>query len=55
MLEEVKVLIAGAPDDDILVITGPNFTKLAWMVRLMILMHLTGLNAKSEPLVTDAG
>jgi hypothetical protein len=33
----------------ILVISGPNFTKLARMVRLTILMHLTGMNAESEP------
>ena len=33
----------------ILVITGPNFTKLAWMVRLIILMHLTGMNAEFDP------
>ena len=39
----------------ILVITCPNFTRLPWMVRLMILMHQTGLNAESEPKVADAG
>uniref|UniRef100_K1QM76 Uncharacterized protein n=1 Tax=Magallana gigas TaxID=29159 RepID=K1QM76_MAGGI len=42
-------------DDYILVIACPNFTRLPWMVRLMILMHLTGLNAESEPYVSDAG
>ena len=36
-------------DDDILVIIGPNVTKLLWMVGLIILMHMTGLNAESEP------
>jgi hypothetical protein len=33
----------------ILVITGPNFTKLEWMVCLMIQMHLTGMDVESEP------
>ena len=42
-------------NDYILVTTGPNFTNLAWIVRLMILMHLKGLNAKSESQVSDAG
>uniref|UniRef100_K1QVL3 Uncharacterized protein n=1 Tax=Magallana gigas TaxID=29159 RepID=K1QVL3_MAGGI len=36
-------------EDDILIITCPYFTKLAWMVRLMTLMHLKGLDAESEP------
>ena len=39
----------------ILVITGPNFTKLEWMVCLMIQMHLTGMDVESEPKVADAG
>ena len=39
----------------ILVITGPNFTKLEWMVCLMIQMHLTGMDVESEPQVADAG
>lgn len=30
-----------------------NFTNLAWIVRIMTFMHLTGLNAESEPLVLD--
>lgn len=41
-------------DDYILLITGPTFTKLAWMVHHIILMPSTGLNAKSEPKVSDA-
>lgn len=41
-------------DDNIWVITGPNFTKLAWMVHHMILMHFTCLDAESEPKVLDA-
>ena len=45
----VKVFKQVPSDDYILVIIGPYFTKLAWMVRLMILMHLTGMNAESEP------
>lgn len=28
--------------DYILVINGPNFTKVVWIMRPMILMHLTG-------------
>ena len=34
-------------DDCIWLITRPNFTKLAWMVCLM--MHLTGLDAEYKP------
>lgn len=30
-----------------------NFTNLAWVVRIMPLMHFTGLNAEFEPLVLD--
>lgn len=46
MVEEVKVLehknVEQVPfDSHIYVTTGPIFTKLARMVRLMILMHLT--------------
>lgn len=41
-------------DDYILLSTGPTFTKLAWMVHHIILMPLTGFNAKSEPKVLDA-
>jgi hypothetical protein len=48
-LELVKVLEQVPFDDYNLVITGLNFTKLIWMVRLIILMHLTGMNAESEP------
>lgn len=40
-------------DDYVVLTTGLNFTNLAWMVRIMTLMHLTGLNAESEPLVLD--
>lgn len=38
-------------DDYILPITGLYFTQLAWIVRLtcMLLMHMAGLNAESEP------
>lgn len=55
----VKVFEAGAlySDDYIIVITGPNFTKPAWMVSLMILtcMHLKGLNTESETYFLDTG
>ncbi|XP_065925103.1 trans-1,2-dihydrobenzene-1,2-diol dehydrogenase-like [Magallana gigas] len=34
---------------------GPIFTKLAWMVHLMIIMHSTALDAESETQVSDAG
>lgn len=55
----VKVFEAGAlySDDYIIVITGPNFARLEWMVRLMVLtcMHLTGLNAESKTYVLDTG
>lgn len=37
-----------------LVFSGPNFSKLAWIVLLKILMHLKDLNAESEPKVTNA-
>lgn len=36
-------------NDYIQVIMGPNFTKLAWLVHLVILMHLTALDPESEP------
>ena len=39
----------------ILVITGPSSTKLVWMVRLIILMLLTGMNAESETKISDTG
>lgn len=41
------------PFDD-LVITGPNLTKFAWMLRLMIPLHWTGVNANSKLKVSDA-
>lgn len=36
-------------EDYILVITGPKFTKLAWMACLNILTRVTGSNAEIEP------
>lgn len=42
------------PESKLGPITCPTFTKLAWMVHHIILMPLTGLNAKSEPKVLDA-
>lgn len=36
-------------------ITSSDFTKLGWIVHLMILIHLTVLDARSEPEVSDAG
>jgi len=54
-LELVKFLEQVPSDNYILDTTGPNFAKLAWMMHLMKLMHLTGFNAESEPQVTDAG
>lgn len=42
-------------DKHIVVITGPNFTNLARLIRLMILTHLAGINAESERQVSDAG
>lgn len=41
--------VAGAFDDYNLVIIGPSFTKLAWLVHFMILMHWIGLNAETDP------
>lgn len=41
-------------DDYIFFITGPNSIKLARMMHLKILIHLAGLNADSEPKVSDA-
>lgn len=41
-------------DNYILNIAGPNFTKLAMIVHLMIVMHLRGLDVESEPSVSDA-
>lgn len=41
-------------DDYILVIAGFILTKRACMVRRMKLMHMTSLNAESEPKVSDA-
>lgn len=37
-----------------LVFSGPNFSKLAWIVLLKILMHLKDLNVESEPKVLDS-
>lgn len=32
-----------------LLLVDLNFTKLAWMVHCVILMHSSGLDAESEP------
>lgn len=40
-------------DDNTLGITGPNFTKLTRMVRIIILMQFEGLDAESKPLISD--
>lgn len=42
-----RLMIFSANRDE--AITGPNFTKHAWMVRRMIVMHQTGFYAESEP------
>ena len=53
-MEQVKVFVAGALNSNILVTAGPYFTKLAWMVCLIVLMHQPGLSAESELKVSDA-
>lgn len=61
MLKEVKVFLSRLKflgqvlfDNYIKVITGPYFTKLAWLVQLVILMHFAGLDAEFEPKVSNA-
>ena len=53
ILDDVQAFGAGAFDDYLLLTTGLNFTNLAWVVRIMPLMHFTGQNAEFEPLVLD--
>lgn len=46
----LKLFLVQVPfDSHIQVKTGPNFIKLEWMVRLIILVHPTGLNAEYKP------
>lgn len=63
LVEEIKVVLnrckffEQVPFDDFILIANDHiFLKFAWMVRLKILSHFTGLNAKvSEVKVYGAG
>lgn len=51
----LRLLEQVSSDDYIQLITNRNITKRAWMVLFMIPMHVTNLNAESDPKVSDAG
>lgn len=48
-----RLMIFSANRDE--AITGPNFTKHAWLVHLVVLMLSIAMGAESEPTARDAG